>query len=182
MSREGRKAKRRVNPFDVVIILLVLCLVATFGYRIYKGVADKNDSNISSYVMTFECNGKISSLAEYLKAGTPVYIMANGELLGYVDKGALKVVEITENVTEAPAESESDSSFEETEELETAKPLPYTEVNIEGKIQLSRDLKVYSNGVYYTIGDLNFAPGSTLTLYTEEAAFTVTVKSIARVD
>ena len=54
MARETKKAKRRVNPFDVMIVLLLLCLLATFGFRIYRGVADKNDSNVSEYILTFE--------------------------------------------------------------------------------------------------------------------------------
>ena len=174
MARKVKRSRRKVNPFDVLIVLLVLCLAATFAYRIYQGVAHKDDRNTSSYVLTFTCNGEVSSMTDYLKSGTPVYLSANGELLGYIYGDEFKVEEITE-----PAADGTETGEVATE---NSKPLPYNNVNIEGKIILSSDLEVYSNGVYYSIGDINFAQGSKLTLYTEEASFTVTVKNITLVD
>lgn len=185
MARESKKAKKRVNPFDVIIVLLVLCLLATFGFRIYNGVATKNDSNVSDYILTFECNGKVNSLGEYLDAGTPVYLSANKEILGYIYEGkdAVKVTVLTEAETEAATEFVTSADVEseiDTTEAETEKPLEYKKADIEGKIRLSANVNVYSGGVYYSIGDINFAPGSVLKIYTEEATFTVTVKSIAK--
>ena len=60
--------------------------------------------------------------------------------------------------------------------------LPYNKADIHGKIHLSEDVKVYNNGVYYSIGDFNFAPGSKLTVFTEEAVFTIVVESITQID
>lgn len=187
MARDAKKAKKRVNPFDVMIVLLVLCLIATFGFRVYRGVSAKNDSNVSEYILTFECDGRINSLGEYLDAGTPVYLTANKELLGYIQGGkdAIKVTVLTEAETEAATESDTaveTESVADASETETEKELEYKRSDIEGKIRLSADVKVYSGGVYYSIGDINFAPGSVIKVYTEEASFTLTVKSITKAD
>ena len=124
-------------------------------------------------------------MGDYLEKGAPVYLSANKELLGYIHNGkdSVKVTLLTEAETEAPVET---GTSEETEavsaESDTEQELKYRAANLEGKIRLSADVKVYSDGIYYSIGDINFAPGSVLVLYTEEAVFTVTVKSIVRAD
>ena len=123
MARNEKKAKRRVNPFDVMIVLLVLCLIATFIYRVYNGVSNKNDNSVSEYVLTFECDGKINSIGDYLDEGTPVYLLTSKELLGYMCGGddEVKVTVLTEAETGTETETESgadDASIEtETEKM-----------------------------------------------------------------
>lgn len=180
MANGEKKAKRRINPFDIVIILLVLCLLATFGYRIYKGVEDKSDSKTSKYVLTFYCAENVNSLADYLDKGTPIYLSANNEILGYVydGKDAISVSLITEGASETETD-ESTEALESTSEIEK---VPYNSAEIRGKIHLSEDVKVYSNGVYYSIGDVNFAVGSKLAVFTEETVFTIVIESITQID
>ena len=184
MARSEKKAKRRINPFDVVVVLLVIGLLATFVYRIYKGVEDKSDSETSKYVLTFTCVESIDSLAEYLDKGTPVYLQANNEILGYVYDGKDRVsVSIYTEGESTTDESETSSDASAAEEITSAEEkLPYNKADIHGKIHLSEDVKVYNNGVYYSIGDVNFAPGSKLTVFTEEAVFTIVVESITQID
>ncbi len=174
----GEKKKRiRINPFDVVIVLLILCLLATFGYRIYNGVEEKSDSKTSNYVLTFACDQSVSSLADYLKKGTPVYLSANNEVLGYIYDGKNSV---TVNVI---TEETSSDNIENTDDVQDmGEKSPYERAEIHGKIHLSEDVQVYKNGVYYTIKNVNFSVGSKLTVFTEEASFTLTVQSVSRVD
>ena len=176
MARSEKKAKRRINPFDVVIVLLVLCLLATFGYRIYKGVEDKSDSKTSKYVLSFHCSENVDSLADYLEKGTPVYLSANNEVLGYIydGKDSVQVSLITEGET-------ADDTVEGSEtlaETDTVEKVPYNRAEVHGKIHLSEDVKVYNNGVYYSIGDINFSVGSKLSVFTEETVFTIVVESV----
>ena len=162
MAKNENKIKKRVNPFDVVIVLLVLCLVATFVYRIYTGVANKGgDSNLSNYVLTFRCEGTVDSVNDYFDEGEAVYLSVNGELLGYVSS-KMTVEEVTS----------------EGEEADTS-TFPYKTVNITCEIRLSRDVNVHNNGVYYSAGSVNFAPGSTIQIYTEEVALNVVVESVS---
>ena len=35
MSEKKVKERKKINPFDVVVILLVVCLLISFGYKIY---------------------------------------------------------------------------------------------------------------------------------------------------
>lgn len=178
MAQEVKKTKKRINPFDVVIVLLILCLLATFGYRIYKGVEDKSDSKTSNYVLTFHCTENVDSLAEYLEKGTAVYLYANDEILGYMYDGKdhVTVSVITEGETQADSEIESDGKSGEIARS------PYHRAEIHGKIHLSEDVQVYNNGVYYSVGDVNFAPGSKLAVFTEETIFTIVVDSITQID
>ena len=128
-------------------------------------------------MLTFTCDQSVSNLADYLKKGTPVYLSANNEVLGYIYDGnkSVTVNIITEETSTDNIES-ADAAQDNEEEC------PYKRAEIQGKIHLSEDVKVYKNGVYYTIKDVNFSVGSKLTVFTEEATFTFTVQSISRVD
>lgn len=178
MARNEKKTRRGVNPFDVVIVLLVLCLLSTFAYRVYKGVENNESSSGSEYVLTFSCEGKTESLADYLEGGTPVYLSANNELLGHIFEGkeAITVSELSETETEGEADNRSES------ETVPGASSPYKDAHILGKISLSDNVAVYNNGVYYSIGDVNFTVGSELVIYTEKTFFTIRVESISRIE
>ena len=171
MAKAQKKDKKRLNAFDVAIILLLICLIGTFGYRIYEGVADDSSKKMSEYVIEFECED-YSSLVQYLAAGSEVYLAYNGELLGYLyaEEGDMRGAAYT------LPETESD----ETEEVETAEEnLPiYEEVAIAGKIRLGSDAVKVKNGNYYSIGGINLTGGSVVEVYTENAVFTIIVKNI----
>ncbi len=81
------KEKRKINPFDVIVIILIVCLLFTFAYRIYVGVADESHRNEIKYVMEFECEEEYDSLLDHLSEGDAVYFAADGKLLGYLYAG-----------------------------------------------------------------------------------------------
>ena len=83
MAKKSTQEKKRVNPFDVVVVLLVICLLVSLGYRVYVGIADETNRNVSEYVIEFESKD-CKSILSYLSSGTAVYMASNGELLGYL--------------------------------------------------------------------------------------------------
>ncbi|MBQ8408973.1 MAG: hypothetical protein IJY39_08930 [Clostridia bacterium] len=191
-----RKEKRRVNVFDVVILLLLLCLVASFVYRIYMGIdKDKASVNDAYYVMSFECDREYDSLLRYLESGDAVYFAADGKLLGYLyagedsENGA--IYEIIDDIptfagdqigTEAQEESETEAGVGEYDNsLYQPSALPeqtYKYVRIGGQIGLNSETVKVKNGSYYFIGETNFTVGSVIEVYTDDAVFTIKVVNI----
>jgi hypothetical protein len=197
----NKKEKRRINPFDVVVILLVLVLIATFAYRLYAGIAEDDDSDYIKYVMEFECENEYNSLIDYLSEGDEVYFAATGELLGYlyvgdIDEGAIfEIVDdiptfASEDFEEMESSSEpSDSSSTEavssevTEEVATSDDKIYYHLSrLGGYLRLNYDTFRVSRGNYYTVGDVNFTVGSVIEVYTEKTVFTIKVVEIELVE
>ena len=183
MAKNKKAEKKKANPFDVTIILLLICLVATFGYKIYAGVAGDTSRNVSEYVIEFEgedCN----SILSYLKQGNAVYLSSNDELLGYLYIGEEDkigpVYTLPEEET-GPEEEAISGSEDEEETVEENLPI-YKNIRFGGKIRLGNDTIRVKNGNYYTVGGINLTRGSVIEVYTEKAIFTITVKSIETVN
>lgn len=183
MAEKNKAERKRINAFDVVIILLLICLVATFGYRTYVGVTDGSNRNVSEYVIEFEAEG-CNSVASYIKQGDAVYLAVNGEVLGYIyigeedDHGPVYIIADVE--TEAP-EEESESTGDDADAVEDGF-IKYKNVIFGGKIRLGNDTVKVKNGNYYTVGGINVTRGSVIEVYTEKAVFTITVKTIDTVN
>lgn len=127
MNEKRKRLKIRINVFDIFIILLVLCLIATLVYRVYNAVEENSGRNKTSYVVYFECTGEYNSIEKYLKNGDAVYLQSSGELLGYltvVDQNSLVEIltdeathvseteQITENKAETVTETDSETATE----------------------------------------------------------------------
>ena len=69
--KKAKKEKRKIkiNAFDVLMIFLVICLLATFAYRVYEGLSKESDRGRSSYLVYFECKSEYDSLIKHLHAG-----------------------------------------------------------------------------------------------------------------
>jgi hypothetical protein len=160
---EKTKRKVKINVIDILIILLVVALIATVIYRVYTGVNDDKSPMSSKYVITFECED-YNSLVSYLKKGEAVYFAENGRLLGnmYAPKGS-------EGAAFVVADDERDGN---------KKDFTYTVETIRGYISLTGDAVKSKTADYYSIGDMNVTVGSIIEVYTNEAQFTLTVKSI----
>ena len=188
------KSRKKMNLFDVVVILLVLSLIATMIYRIYSGIEIGSVGADSEYVVEFECDSEYSSLLDYVSKGDSVYFVSNGDLLGYIyasdndEYGAF--YEIIDDIpTYADETADSDSTVAETEETASeefadyvASKRSYDIVKIGGKIRLSSDAFKVKTGGYYTVGDINITKGSVISVYTENAEFTITVKDITIIE
>lgn len=191
-----RKEKRRLNVFDAVIILLLLCLLISFGYRIWAGM-DSNSSGMRDayYVMEFECDAEYDSLLRYLEQGDAVYFSADGKLLGYLyadeddENGA--IYEIVDDIPtfagdgdeeETEAASESGAAVGEYDNsLYIPNPLPetvYDVVRLGGQIALNAETVKVKSGNYYFIGETNFTKGSVIEVYTDDAVFTLKVVNV----
>lgn len=200
---QTKKEKKRVNAFDVVVILLTVCLLLTFAYRIYAGLADESYRSEIKYVMAFECDAEYDSILNYLSEGDAVYLASDGTLLGYLyvgeddENGA--VYQIVDdiptfagagelygngaNAENSDPEAESGSEAESSAETETtpAQPqayVPYDTVKLGGQIRLNIETMRVKSGNYYTIGKISFTEGSTVEVYTDSAVFTLKVTNI----
>ena len=177
MAKEKtKKSRRRINALDVVIILLVICLIGTVGYRIYKGVSDPDINKESKYIVEYECDGVYNSVADYIKVGDAVYFASSGELLGstYLAKGDSSVFEI---ITDAVGEEET-----ETETGEAEEPIAYEKVKAVGKLKLNADTTYNKTGNIYEIGDISFTEGTVIEVYTQNAVFTLKITSIYAIE
>lgn len=167
-EKNRKTARRRINPLDVVIILLVLCLIATFAYRLYSGVASPILKDESKLVLSFECDDEYNSMVKYLAEGDAVYLASTGELLGYLyveNEGDALINVMAEPATEESAESEEQKN-------------EYVRIDFSGKLRLSEDTNEVSSGNYYSIGEINFSKGSQIEVFTERASFTITVTAV----
>ncbi len=165
MSEKSNKKKVKLNVIDVLIIFLVIALVGTISYRVYMGISNKTSASRSQFVITFECNEEYNSMIKYLTDGKAVYFSDSGKLLGHMyapdEKGASYIIE-----NETAGGDIASSSFS------------YDTVPLRGFIKMSSETVKASVGSYYSIGDTNLSVGSRVEVYTNEAEFTLTVKSI----
>ena len=170
-----KREHRRLNVFDIMLILLMLCLVVTLGYRVYRGVSSPDVVKNSKYVVEFECEGVYNSLADYIDNEEIVYFKNSGEVFGriYMGKGDLNALEIlTDAVTPEP---EEESSVVEEESS-------YEKVTARGKLKLNADAIEVEEGHYFTVGEIGFTVGSVIEVYTDDAVFTLKITGIQAIE
>ena len=164
----NKKSRVKINAFDIFLVLLVLCLIGTLVFRIYKGITEDKNSYNNEYVLTFACDGEYDSIVNYIKEGDAVYLR-NGELLGYIGipEGKEAPIEIiTSEQTEEPAAAGDGS-------VRNLKFVQFT-----GVIKMNGNAKKAAKGNYYVIGDENIIEGAIFTVHTKTAEFAVSVVSI----
>ena len=174
MGNPSNKTKRRINVIDIIVVILILALIGTAVYRVYGMISTGSSSKGSDYVVTFECDSEYNTMVDYLKAGKAIYLVSNKSLLGYVyddpDDAHKPVYEVNQAlVGEKESEGESAGATD-----------AYRKVKLAGKLKLSSEAVKAKTGSYYTIKGRNISVGSTLEVYTDEAVFTLTVKSITK--
>ena len=179
MAKENaKKSKRGINALDVVIVLLVICLLGTVGYRIYKGVSDPDINKESKYIVEYSCDGVYNSLADYIERGDAIYFAKNGERLGHAYLGK-EDTHVLMNATEDKGGEEVESG---TEAENAEEPVSYDKVSATGKLKLNADALYQKNGNIYEIGDISIAVGSVIEVYTVNTVFTITVTNIYAVE
>lgn len=160
------KAKRRFNVIDVLIIMLILALLATVGYRVYAQISENGEGEKSDFVIVFESDAEYRSMMKTIKNGDEVYFCSDGVLMGYVyDKkndGKAVIYEL---------------GLADGEVADTAL---YDKVSFGGMIALSAQADDVKGNDYLVIGDRNISVGSKIEVYTEKSTFTITVKSIGK--
>lgn len=210
VKKKEKKDKKGLNIFDAVVILLVVCLLGTLGYRLYSGIG-KDASGISNakYVMTFECDEEYNSLLRYLENGDAVYLASGGELLGYLyagaehERGAIYEIldenAVNPRVEEQTSETETEPlAVEEgvSEDIEAGVndnyylPTPslpvadgmYTLIRMGGQIALNSETVRVKSGNYYSLGTVNFNVGSVIEVYTDDTVFTLKVAKISLIE
>ncbi len=162
MSEMTRKNKAKINVIDVVIILLVLALIGTAGYRIYGELTKNTSSKQSDCILTFEYTGTTESILSYLNDGDAIYLLKDGTLLGYLydetaDDGNGAVYKVIEEENEGTVGNV---------------------IRLRGSIKLSVDARKAQGGDYYVINGTNITEGGTLAIYTEKTQMNITVKSL----
>ena len=159
--------KRRINVIDVLIILLVLALLATVGYRIYDMITDNSDDKRSEFVIVFESGEEYRAMMDALADGDRVYFDSDGALLGFIYDNAEDGVDVIYEVGD-------NNSAEGTADI-------YEKIRFGGMIELSAEANEAENGGYVVIGNRNISVGSKIEVYTEKTTFTITVKGIDKI-
>lgn len=177
------KAKRRINIFDAVVILLLVCLVFTFGYRMYNGLADGSSSGTAKYVMTFECEQGYNSILDHIDDGEAVYFRNNGILLGYfyapADDDNGHIYSLAEDIPESNGEEETEGT---PNDLSVFQIKAYSKIKFGGHLRLNVEAVKVKTGNYYYIGEMNFTEGSVIEVCTDKTVFTLKVKKISVAD
>ena len=89
------KAKRRLNVIDVLIIMLILALLATVGYRVYAQISENGEGEKSDFVIVFESDAEYRSMIKTIKNGDEVLLsrkkvkVAPGEMESLTLKASL---------------------------------------------------------------------------------------------
>ena len=168
----NKKSKVKINAFDVFVVLLVLCLLATIVFKIYASVTKDDNAKNSEITMSFKCEGEYNSLVKYINSGDEVYL-ESGELLGYIykspDSDELFVITPRE---EALEKEDTNSSSKVASNI---KITTYEKIDFTGNIKLNGNAIKSSKGNYYTIGSDNITVGGKLDLHTKRTEFTITV-------
>lgn len=172
MSKKIKKTKVKINAFDVFVMLLVLCLIATVAYKVYTSISSDNNTKNSYVTMTFKCDGEYSSILDYLSEGEAVYL-ESGEILGYIHKNPdnEELFTITEHIGDVAGGTRA----------VTTKAV-YEKIQFTGEIKLNGNAVKSQKGTYYTIDDENITVGGKILLHTKNAEFTVTVTGFNEVD
>jgi len=151
-----KKERKRLNVIDVVIILLLVALVGTAGYRIYTEVVSGESSRYSNIVLTFEAEVEDEGIIAYLEAGKAVYLSPDKTQLGSLYDGNAE-----DGVGAVYKVSETNGK-----------------ITVSGAMRLVADARKAESSEYYVINGRNITVGSKLDVYTETAVLKITVKSI----
>lgn len=174
MSENTKKKRFSFNVLDVFIILLVVVLIASVAYKVSQNMDKDAKKDNTVYTVVFECE-EYETLAKYLSKGEKVYISTTGELLGYIHKSSDNVGPTALITIEEEPDAETPDA---TEPTDTPVDDLYERVRFEGKLKLNGNTQKSVVGNYYTLEELNIAVGSKISVYTDDAEFTITVKQI----
>lgn len=188
MNRINKKIKLKLNAFDIFVFLLVLCLIASVGYKIYASLTEEKNSKNASIYLHYECDGEYNSVMRYLNDGDALYL-ESGELLGYITQvgndGMFTLVTsdtvTEETITEVPSEAvNGDMQAENTEIIKEG--YTYESVKFKGVLKLNGNAIKSNKGSYYKIGDRLISVGGVLLVHTEKTEFSITVSELSEID
>ena len=168
-----KKTKAKINGFDVFVILLVLCLIATVVYKLYSSVSSDGNTQNSDVTVMFKCDGEYDSIIDYLNDGD-VVSLESGEILGYISKNSDRK-EIFEVIYKSDEED-----MEESSSKEESKSIIYESIEFSGEIKLNGNAAESARGSYYVIGEDNITVGGKLLVHTKSCEFTITVTDISQ--
>ena len=153
-KRSSSKEKKRLNIFDVLIIVVVIACVAAIGVRVYF-TANVNNAD-ESVVITYEVYGISAENAEEFTQGKKIYLQSNDAEVGIINtviKNASRVEAIDDDGTI------------------TVVGDPYL-ITVTGKMTLYGKT---SDSGFFVNGQTQISLGSSLSVYTDRNMFTLTV-------
>ena len=164
---KASKNKKRFNVVDALIIMLVLALLITVGYRVYRQITDNDNIEKCEYVIEFLSDEEYyNSMTDVLKEGDEVYFCSDGVFMGYL--------------YDSKTDSYGVIYDAESGEAESAETNIYEKKCFGGLIALSTDANEVKGSDYLVIGGRNISVGSRIEVYTEKATFTIMVISIGK--
>lgn len=153
-KRSSSKEKKRLNIFDVLIIVVVIACVAAIGVRVYFTTHAKRADE--SAVITYEVQGISAENAAEFAQGKKIYLGSNDVEIGMINtvvKSASRVEAV-----------EDDGSIAVVGD-------PYL-ITVTGKMTLYGKT---SDGGFFIDGQTPISLGSSLSVYTDRNMFTLTV-------
>ena len=198
MDNENKKRSRRINVFDVLIIVLVLALIA--GMIVRYTVLDKIDtaSSFDSYNVYFEANGISESALEALNntlkgeqtGDNWVYLSGGETKLGDMVKDKNQLNEIlSPNPAQLEIKDENGKTVtvsydkENTESGEKAElhEIYHVTYDVENILIVCEGFYSSETGSFLLNGTANIAPGSTVDVQTKYGDFTLTITAIEKI-
>ncbi|MBE6547324.1 MAG: DUF4330 family protein [Ruminococcaceae bacterium] len=173
--------KKRIgfNVFDVFIILLVVILIATVGYKIYQTTSKEARKDNPTCTVVFECDSEYDSLGGYLKNGDAVYLKSTGQLLGYMYASSTNdVVQIVSKNDKEDVQTDKEDASELPGEKNVEIGAVYSRVKYTGKLRLNGNAEKSREGAFYILEGMNITVGSEIEVYTDNAEFTIVVKEL----
>ena len=168
-NKKIKKTKVKINAFDVFVILLVLCLIATAVYKLYGSASINNGGENADVTVKFKCDGEYDVILDYLSEGDAVYL-ESGKILGYISKDSAK-----KDLFEVSYKADENG---ETPSVDDTAGNTYKMIAFAGEIKLNGSASKSGRGAYYVIGEDNVTVGGKLTVHTKNCEFTITVTDI----
>lgn len=152
-----RKERKGLNVIDVVIILLLVALLGTAGYRIYTEITGNGSGKQSNITVIFEAEVEDEGIVNHLYDGAAVYFTSDNTRLG--------------NLYDGNAEDGLGAVY-------VASRTESGNVILCGTLRLTSQASHAQDGEYYVIDGRNISVGSRISVYTETAVLNITVKGI----
>lgn len=164
MKSEEKSAKRfwrRGNILDIILLLLVLAAIVGIIYRYHEAKVADREPMIEAEV-SFSVREVLPGIGETLRAGDTLRMGADNTVFGQ-----LKKIE----VTPAMVLAEDDNGQYVVVELPEG-----TRIDMAGTILCEG--RKNENGAFVLNGETVLTPGETFAVYTDKAAFMLTVSGI----
>lgn len=173
-EKSTKRASRRGNVLDIVIVLLVLAAIATVGYRYYQSAKEVENDSQKDVLVTFEVKQLLASAEDVLQAKDTLFLDSTGDFFGRL--------QVYANASDGSIFSVSASKVtvqDENGNYVTVDNPDTSLVDVTGSAKCRGRLN--DDGSFLLDGRTPITPGQTIAVHTERVSFVLTVMGIAPV-